>query len=301
MNCFKRNLLPFTLLVALTVIHPAEARQSNLIAEGAELTLQSARFTFTEGPATDSEGNIYFTDQPDNKIWKYSTGGELSLFMENAGRSNGMYFDNDGHLLTCADEKNEIWSISPEGEVSVLVASFKEQRLNGPNDLWVHPDGGIYFTDPYYQREYWSHNEKEIDEERVYYITPDRSEIRIAADGLVRPNGIIGTPDGKTLYVADIDDRKTYSYTILPDGSLTDRKLFAEPGSDGMTIDEQGNIYLTGDGVLVFDSSGRQIEHIEVPENWTANVTFGGADRKTLFVTAMSGIYTLRMNVKGVR
>ena len=85
MNCFKRNLLPFTLLVALTVIHPAEARQSNLIAEGAELTLQSARFTFTEGPATDSEGNIYFTDQPDNKIWKYSTGGELSLFMENAG------------------------------------------------------------------------------------------------------------------------------------------------------------------------------------------------------------------------
>src|SRR5690625_7923836 len=79
--------------------------------------------------------------------------------MENAGRSNGMYFDNDGHLLTCADEKNEIWSISPEGEVSVLVASFKERRLNGPNDLWVHPDGGIYFTDPYYQREYWSHNE----------------------------------------------------------------------------------------------------------------------------------------------
>src|SRR5690625_7975578 len=90
---FNRILLPFTLLVALTVIHPAEARQSSLIAEGAELTLQSAQFTFTEGPATDSEGNIYFTDQPDNKIWKYSTGGELSLFMENAGRSNGMYFE----------------------------------------------------------------------------------------------------------------------------------------------------------------------------------------------------------------
>src|SRR5690625_2682411 len=150
MNCFKRNLLPFTLLVALTVIHPSEVRQSNIIAEGAELTLQSARCTFTERPATASVGNIYVTDQPDNKSRKYSRGGELSLFMENAGRSNGMYVDNDGHLLTCADEKNEIWSISQEGEVSVLVASFKEQRLDGPNYRWVHPDGGYYFTDPYY-------------------------------------------------------------------------------------------------------------------------------------------------------
>ena len=288
-------------LLSLTVFHTVTAQDNNLIADGAELQLQSDQFSFTEGPATDSAGNIFFTDQPNNSIWKYSTEGELSLFMEDAGRSNGMFFDGNGNLLACADERIEIWSITPDGDVTVVVSDFGGLKLNGPNDLWVHDNGGIYFTDPYYQREYWERSEKEIEEERVYYITPDRSEVRVAADHYVKPNGIIGTPDGRTLYVADIGDRKTYSYTIQSDGSLTDRKLFTELGSDGMTIDNQGNVYLTGNGVTVFDSGGNQIEHIEVPENWTANVAFGGADHKTLFITAMSGVYTLRMNVEGVR
>ena len=285
----------FTFLIA----QPLLAQESGIIADGAELTLISDRFSFTEGPATDEEGNVYFTDQPNDHIWKYSIDGELTLFMDETGRSNGMYFDHDGNLLTCADLNGEIWSITPEKEVTVLVDNFNGKQLNGPNDLWVDPKGGIYFTDPYYQRDYWERTEKEIEEERVYYLTPDRQEVIIVADDYVQPNGIIGTPDGKTLYVADIGDSKTYSYTINEDGTLSGKQLFAELGSDGMTIDDQGNVYLTGRGVTVFNKNGDQIEHIPVQQNWTGNITFIGPERRTLFITASNSVYTLEMNVQG--
>lgn len=287
------------LIISLLFSFQVNAQESPVIADSATLTLISDGFSFTEGPATDRDGNVFFTDQPNDKIWKYSTTGELTLFMDQTGRSNGMYFDDDGNLLTCADENGEIWSISPNKEVTVLVDHFGGQQLNGPNDLWIDPKGGIYFTDPYYQRSYWERTEKEIEEERVYYLVPDRQEIIIVADDYVRPNGIIGTPDGETLYIADIGDSKTYSYSINADGSLSGKKLFAEMGSDGMTLDNQGNVYLTGRGVTVFDKNGEQIEHIPVPQNWSANVTFSGADRQTLFITAGISVYTLEMKVKG--
>ncbi|MEX0823172.1 MAG: SMP-30/gluconolactonase/LRE family protein [Balneolaceae bacterium] len=277
----------------------ASAQKSPVTAENAELIQISDDFSFTEGPATDADGNVFFTDQPNNKIWKYSVDGNLTLFMDNAGRSNGMYFDQSGNLLTCADEKGELWSISPEKEVTVLVKDFKGKRLNGPNDLWIDPDGGVYFTDPYYQRDYWERTEKEIEEERVYYLSPDRQSVFIVADDLVKPNGLIGTPDGKTLYVADSGGRKTYSYTVNTDGSLSGKALFTEMGSDGMTLDNHGNVYLTGRGVTVFNDSGTQIDHIPVPQGWTANVTFGGPDKQMLFITAGTSVFKLDMKVKG--
>ena len=119
-------------------------------------------------------------------------------------------------------------------------------------------------------------------------------------DDFEQPNGIIGTPDGRTLYVSDIRGGRTYAFDVQPDGSLTNRRLFCELGSDGMTIDNQGNVYLTGRGVTVFDRSGQQIANIDVPERWTANVCFGGPDRHTLFITASEGLYALRMRVHGV-
>ena len=286
----------FTFLIA----QPLLAQQSGIIADGAELMLISDQFAFTEGPATDDEGNVYFTDQPNDRIWKYSVDGDLIHFMHGTGRSNGMYFDHDGNLLTCADLHGEIWSISPENkEVTVLVDNFNGKQLNGPNDLWVDPKGGIYFTDPYYQRDYWERTEKEIEEERVYYLTPNHQEILIVEDEFVKPNGIIGTPEGKKLYVADIGNGETYSYAINEDGTLSDKKLFAEMGSDGMTIDDQGNVYLTGRGVTVFNKEGEQIEYIPVPQNWTGNITFIGPERRTLFITASNSVYTLEMNVQG--
>ena len=274
--------------------------QNNIIAEGAELKLISSEFKFTEGPATDNEGNVYFTDQPNNRILKWSAeDNSVSVFRENAGRSNGMYFDKEGNLLTCADERSEIWKIDKDENVTVLVSDYVGKRLNGPNDLWVAPNGGIYITDPYYQRDYWERTEKEIPEERVYYLAPGSNKLQIAADGLIKPNGIIGTPDGKTLYVADMEDNKTWSYTINDDGSLSSKTLFTDLGSDGMTIDNQGNVYLTGKGVHVFDKEGKKIEHISIDRDWTANVTFGGKDNNLLFITASNSVFTLRMNITG--
>lgn len=287
------------ILLLLPLLYSLIYAQSPVIADGAELKLVSDRFSFTEGPAADTEGNIYFTDQPNNDIWVYTTDGELELFMDEAGRANGLFVAQNGNILACADEKSELWSITMDKEVTVLVDGFEGKRLNGPNDLWQDPKGGIYFTDPYYQREYWERTEKEIEEERVYYLTPDHENLMIVADDLVQPNGIIGTPDGKTLYVADIGDGKTYSYSILDDGSLSNRTLFTDMGSDGITMDESGNLYLTGNGVTIFNNKGEKFEHIPVPANWTANITFGGADFKTLFITASEAVYTLRMKVSG--
>jgi len=118
-----------------------------VIVAGAKLNKVSSQFSFTEGPATDKKGNIYFTDQPNDKIWKYSVDGKLSMFMDKTGRSNGLYFDHKGNLIACADNKDELWSISPDKKVTVLLSNFQGHRFNGPNDLWIDAAGGIYFTD----------------------------------------------------------------------------------------------------------------------------------------------------------
>jgi gluconolactonase len=277
------------------------AAESGIIADRAKLEKLADGFKFTEGPAADAEGNIFFTDQPNDRIMKWSVDGKLTTFLQPCGRANGMYFDKAGNLLACADEKNELWAIDKAGKATVLVKDYQGKLLNGPNDLWIRPDGGVYFTDPFYKRNYWNRGPKEQDGEHVYYLTPDRKQVRRVADDFKQPNGLIGLPDGKTLYVADIGGRKTYAFDIQPDGGLSNKRLFCELGSDGMTLDNEGNVYLTGRGVTVFDKNGKQIEQIDVPERWTANVTFGGKDRNLLFITASGSIYGLKMRVKGAQ
>jgi len=276
--------------------------QKSIIASGAKVEKLSDIFSFTEGPHADKKGNVYFTDQPNDLVYIWSVDGKLTRF-GSFGRANGMYFDRDGRLLTCSDMDNQLWSVGMDGSHTVLVADYNGKRLNGPNDVWVNPKtGGIYFTDPLYRRNYWTRDPAMQQEgQYLYYLKPDRKTVVIADTEFRQPNGIIGTPDGKKLYVADIGDRKTYVYDIQPDGSLANKKLFCSMGSDGMTIDNKGNIYLTGRGVTVFNSKGEQIEQIPVEANWTANVCFGGKDMKTLFITASQYLYSLRMNVKGVR
>jgi gluconolactonase len=278
----------------------ASGTRPSVVAPGARLEKLAGGFDFTEGPTCDAEGNLFFTDQPNDRILKWSAEGELSTFLQPAGRANGMYFDARGQLIACADEKNALWSIAPEGKVSVLVGEYGGRLLNGPNDVWVRSDGAIYFTDPFYKRSWWTHDTMPQDGEHVYFLSADRRRLVRVADDLHKPNGIIGTPDGKTLYVADIGAGKTYRYDIARDGRLAGRTLAAEHGSDGMTLDSEGNLYLTGDGVVVFDGLGRQIDQIQVPdEEWTANVSFGGKDRHTLFITASTGLYAVRMRVTG--
>lgn len=260
--------------------------------------LVAKTFTFTEGPAVDKAGNIFFTDQPNNKIYKYGTDGKISLFMDNAGRSNGMYFDKAGNLIACADENNQLWQISPNGKVKVLVDKYAGQLLNGPNDVWVHPNGNMYFTDPYYKRNYWTRTQPAI-APKVYYLKPRGQPIQLV-DSLKQPNGIVGTKDGKTLFVADINDGKTYKYTINADGTLSNRILFCAQGSDGIVLDNFGNLYLTGKGVTVYNSKGVKVATIDIPEPSTSNVCFGGKNKDVLFITARTAVYTLKMNVKGV-
>jgi gluconolactonase len=227
--------------------------------------------------------------------------------MENTGRANGMYFEADGNLITCADMKGELRSIDKEGNSTVLVNNYQGKRLNGPNDLWIAPNGALYVTDPLYKREYWTKEDlKKIESQQhgkhVYYLSPDRKTFIAVDENLVQPNGIVGTPDGKHLFVADIDDSKVYKYDIQPDGSLTNRVKFCSMKSDGMTIDSQGNLYLTNElGVTAFNPAGERIFNIPTGENWTANVVFGGTDRKLLFITAMGNVYGLTMNVGGVK
>ena len=289
----------FQLVLGIACAAHAGAAGSGIIAPGATLRKLAGEFAFTEGPASDRKGNVFFTDQPNDRILKWSVDGRLSTFMQPCGRANGLSFDRKGRLWACADAQNELWRIARAGKPAVILKGYQGQRFNGPNDLWIHPRGGLYFTDPYYHRSYWKRGPKEMGE-HVYYLAPDCRTLTRVIDDLQQPNGIIGTPDGKWLYVTDIKAGKTYRYHIQPDGALTGKKLFCELGSDGMTLDHRGNLYLTGKGVSVFNPDGLKIEQIEVPEPWTANVCFGGKGRKTLFITASKSLYALPMAVHGV-
>ena len=292
------TLVSLLLFPSLTIFSQSEGL-SLVIKPGTELEKLSGDFQFTEGPAPDRRGNVFFTDQPNDRIMIWTTKGEMLTFLQPSGRSNGLFFDRRGFLWSCADDTNELWKISPGKEVEVILDEYDGKLLNGPNDLWIVPDGSVFFTDPFYRRSWWSHTERPQDKQCVYFLSADRKTLKRVAEDLTQPNGIIGTPDGKILYVADIGAKKTWSYIINADGSLRDKTLFCEMGSDGMTIDKKGNVYLTGKGVTIFDKSGKQLGNIPVPENWTANVCFGDKDRKSLYITASKGLYRIRTLIKG--
>jgi gluconolactonase len=286
-------------LMSQKPVPDAPGAGGGVIASGATLEKLAGGFAFTEGPTSDRDGNVFFTDQPNNRILKWSVDGQLSTFLEPAGRANGMYFGADGSLLACADEKTELWAIAPDGRRTVLAGEYAGKPLNGPNDVWERPDGAIYFTDPFYARDWWDYKAQPQDSEQVYFLSADRKTLRRVTADLVKPNGIIGAPDGRTLFVADIRAGRTYAFDIQPDGALTNKQVRCDLGSDGMTLDTEGNLYLTGKGVSVFDATGMKIGQIDVPEPWTANVSFGGRDHQTLFITASKGLYAIRLRVRG--
>lgn len=281
----------------------AQINDKTLLKEGATLTLIDSNFTFTEGPATDKDGNVYFTDQPNNKIWKYDfEKKKLSLFLYKTGRANGLYFDANQNIISCSDENDQIWSINKNGKVRILIKDFKGHQLNGPNDLWISSTGDMYITDPYFQRDYWTRKNADsaLHGEKVYYLAHNKKTLVIADSTTIKPNGIVGTPDNKYLYVADMGDWKTYRYYINADGTLSNKKVFADEASDGMTIDSSGNIYLTGNGVTVYSPAGKKLLNIPVPEKWTSNICFAGKMHNILFITASKSVYTIETNMTGV-
>ena len=265
-----------------------------LVAPGTKVEKLSGGFQFTEGPACSKDGTVFFSDIPNNRIHKWSTDGKLSTFRENSGGSNGLFFDKTGALLACEGKARQVTSTTKDGKVTVIVDRFEGKKFNSPNDLWVEPSGGIYFSDPRYGKG----EPTELPGFFVFYISTDRKTVTRVIDDLVKPNGVVGTADGKTLYVADAGGQKIYRYAIEGAGKLAKRTLFAPSGSDGMTLDERGNVYLTSGTVAVYNPKGKKIASISVPER-PANVCFGGKDRQTLFITARTGFYSLKMQVAG--
>jgi gluconolactonase len=281
----------------------AAAGPSKILAPGAAVEKIATGFIFTEGPTSDTAGNVYFVDQDNNRIHKYDLNGQTSIFLEPSGRANGLMFDGKGHLIAAADEKNEVWSIDIATKAkTVLVGLVADKYLNGPNDVYVHGSGRIYFTDPYFRRNWWTRGDRTASEgpQAVYLYSPADKSVKPLITDLRQPNGILGTPDGKKMYIADYGGRQTFVYDVNADGTLTNKTLFAASGSDGLTLDSLGNVYLTtGRNVAVYDKAGQLLEQIPVPEV-PSNVCFGGKDMQTLFITARTSLYAVKTIVKGV-
>ncbi|WP_309396144.1 SMP-30/gluconolactonase/LRE family protein [Cerasicoccus maritimus] len=249
-------------------------------------------FKFVEGPTLSPlDGAVYFSDIPNRKVHRWDPeSGEVTVFLEDSGGSNGLLFDHAGNLFICQDKSRRLAVLAPDGELTVLAETYDGGKLNSTNDLWIDPQGGVYFTDP----KYGKRDQLEQDGEHVYYLSPDRAQLTRVVDDMVRPNGIVGTPDGKTLYIADHGGQKTWRYKIADDGSLSDKALFADQPSDGMALDAAGNLYLTHDGVDVYSPAGEHLQTIMLPER-PANVTVIGEEPVVLFVTAKKSVYRVTL------
>lgn len=272
----------------------------------AEATKAATGFGFTEGPAWDGAGLLYFTDIPAAKIHTIDAGGKVSTFVENAGPCNGLMFNHDGDLIACSMGTGELvaWNVVTK-EKRILAAEFQGKRFNAPNDLVIDAAGGVYFTDPLFG----APQPLPQGGQDVYYRAADGKVTRLVAD-LPAPNGILLSRDEKTLYVLPSQSAEMLAYPVESPGKIGAASVFCKVknadgggrgGCDGATIDQRGNLYLTtGLGLQVFSSDGKALGVIELPEQ-PANCTFGGADGKTLYVTARTSVYALPMLVTGHR
>ncbi len=282
---------------------PASPRQATpgpgaVTAPGATVQRVATGFTFTEGPAADAAGDVWFTDVRQSRIhrWRAAT-DTVEAMRDQTGGANGLYFDAAGRLVICEGGNRRMTRLEADGSLTLLMDAYDGKKLNSPNDLWVAPGGDIYFSDP----RYGDAGNLEQDGMHVYLIPADgRAPRRVTAD-LTTPNGLIGTPDGRTLYIADAGARRIWRYAVAADGMLEGKTLFTERGSDGMSLDERGNVYLAnGSQIWVYGPDGGLLETIAVPEA-PANLTFGGGDRRTLFITARTSVYRIAMALRGAR
>ena len=274
----------------------AQSESASLIAPGAQVKKLHGDFAFVEGPVADREGNLFFSDIYSSRIHKWSLDGELSTVREDTNRANGLTFDKAGNLIACEGGGKRLTSMLPDGNITVLAETYQNKPLNSPNDVWIDINGGMYFTDPNYSGE----ENLTQDGEHVYYLSADKKQLSRVVSDMGKPNGIIATPDNSRLYIADTGLRKVFVFDINDDATLGPKQVFADSASDGMTMDELGNLYITWGGeVGIYNPEGTRLESIAVPEN-PANVAFAGKDRNILFITARTGLYSLQMTVKGL-
>jgi len=289
------------LMIGTGAVAPAVG-QSGPVPKRAAVELVASGFQFTEGPLW-YEGELLFSDIPANTVYRWGPGTEARVFLKPSGRANGLAVGPDGHLLL-AQHDGQVGRRTDDGTVVPLVDSYGGRRLNSPNDLTVASDGTIYFTDPPYGID---EKARRLDFSGVYRLSPN-GNLSLLTKQLPRPNGIELSPNDSTLYVSDSRDTRVWAYDVTADGDIQNRRSFATPRdanaegtTDGMTIDVEGNVYTTGPGgVWVYAPDGRQLARIAVPKAPT-NVTFGGPERKVLYITARPHVYRVSVNVSGAR
>ena len=275
---------------------PTPKTFEQIVPTGTSVEKVSGGHAFTEGPAWDYKGSLYWSDIPKGQILKLAADGKISVYRKESGGSNGLMFDKAGRLVACEHSSRRVSRTQADGTIKTVADRYGGKRLNSPNDLVIGPDGAIYFTDPRYGRR----DDLEQDKECVYRIAPDGKVTRII-DDTVKCNGIHISPDAKTLYVADNGNATVRAYPLGKDGTVgKGRSLAKLPGRpDGMCVDAAGNLYMTVDkGVLVLTPAGKELGTIRTPER-PANCCFGGADLKTLYITARKGLYRIRLNARG--
>lgn len=264
-----------------------------LVKEGAEFRKLAGDFKFTEGPALSPDGKIFFNDIPNERTHVFDPEtGKTTVFREPSGRANGLFFTPAGALISCEGGNRRVTRTDYAGNLTVLADKFDGKKLNSPNDVVPDGIGGFYFSDPRYGKS----DDMELDVQAVYYLDKKGKLSQVASD-LPKPNGVILSPDGGTLYVADTEAAKIFAYDVTAPGVIENKREFADTGSDGMSVDKLGNIYITYEDVVAFAPDGKEVLRLTPPEK-PANCLLTG---KTLYVTARTGFYAIDLEVEGVQ
>jgi gluconolactonase len=270
--------------------------------ESGDPELLDTGFEFTEGPLWMDDLGLLFSDIPADKIYKWTEEGGTKIWRDGSGNANGLAQDIEGRLIACEHGTRRVSRTDSDGSVITIASEYQGGRLNSPNDIVTHSSGQIYFTDPPYGIE-------EADREQpvngVYRITLD-GDLVLLTDDFTRPNGLAFSPDESTLYIDDSGKRHVRVFDVLPDGDISNSRLFADmdhpqPGSpDGMKVDVEGNIYVAGaTGLWVFDPDGHMLGVIVTPER-PSNCAWGDKDRQTLYITARTSIFRIRTKIPGI-
>jgi gluconolactonase len=255
-------------------------------------------FTFTEGPAWSPANFLIFSDIPENKLLRFTPGEPASTFRENSNGANGNRFDAQGRLYTCESHSRRVTRTDKKGKVEVVAERWQGKRLNAPNDIAIRKEGDVYFSDPAFGNQ---QDTRELDFFGVYHITR-KGELEVIAKPKGRPNGVALAPDGRRLYVSNSDERNVRAYDLDKNGSASNERALIsgiEGVPDGICVDEKGDLYVAANRIEVFTPEGKPLGSIVLDET-PSNCTFGDPDLGSLYITARSSVYRVRLNVKGV-
>jgi gluconolactonase len=256
-----------------------------------------AGYAFTEGPAWSPMGFLIFSDVPNNKLLQFTPGTPAEVFRENSNGANGNRFDAQGRLYSCESHTRRVIRVDKKGKVEVVAERWQGKRLNAPNDVAIRKEGDVYFTDPAFGNQ---QDTRELDFFGVFHVSR-KGEMEVIAKPAGRPNGIALSPDGRTLYVGNSDERNVRAYDLDKSGAASNERVLVSGIAgvpDGICVDEKGSLYVAAKGIQVFTSAGKPLGHIEMEET-PSNCTFGDPDLGSLYITARTSVYRVRLNVKG--